>query len=193
MEEKCAVLRHGPDERPLHHVGITDERFFPSHSPMDQATWTALDEYLSDRLISSDAGLEQPESRMLKRIFPPSTSPQSEVSSCTSLCGCATRRVFLRSGHSMIHSTIWLVRAVPEDGVVITLKSEPKRAELAAKNLKKADPDRRGDATSEELRLSHREEFSALLNPPPVVSRSRNVNPGAIRSRVPQVRPDILH
>ena len=77
-------------------------------------------------------------------------------------------RRILEIGTLAGYSTIWLARALPKDGRLITLEADPKHAEVARKNI-----DRAGFADNVEVRVGR-----ALDTLPKIAGGGR----GAVRS-----------
>jgi predicted O-methyltransferase YrrM len=103
-----------------------------------QAVWSKVDRYFSDLLAPSDDKLDA----ALKTNHAAGL-PQIDV---TALQGkfldflvrsSAARRV-LEIGTLGGYSTIWLARALPEGGGIITLELDPHHAEVARENLRNA-------------------------------------------------------
>ena len=105
---------------------------------MDQATWTAVDEYFNGKLVGSDASSKAAllaDAAAQLPAFDVAPNQGKLLHLLVRMCG--GKRV-LEIGTLGGYSTIWFARAVPDDGIVITLESEAKHAEVAAFNLKKA-------------------------------------------------------
>ena len=105
---------------------------------MNQDQWSAVDRYFSDLLISPDPALDD-----ALRASAEAGLPQINVSPnqgkllmlLAQICG--AKRV-LEIGTLGGYSTIWLARALPADGRLITLEVDPKHAEIARQNLARA-------------------------------------------------------
>jgi predicted O-methyltransferase YrrM len=108
------------------------------HAPTTQEGWTEVDEYLAARLLPSDAILDD-----VVRGSMEAGLPQIQVSPVLGrflnllarLQG-ATR--ILEIGTLAGYSTIWLARALPPGGRLITLEANPVHAEIARANLRRA-------------------------------------------------------
>ena len=112
---------------------------------MDQATWTAVDEYLIEKLIGIDASLEAALLANAEAQLPAFDVAPNQGKLLNLLVRmCSAKRV-LEIGTLGGYSTIWLARAVPAYGVVVTLEAESKHADVAARNLKQANLDRKVD------------------------------------------------
>ena len=102
---------------------------------MTQDLWDAVDGYIVDRLVGADAALEgalkASDAAGLPRIAV--AANQGKLLHLYALM-LGARRV-LEVGTLGGYSTIWLARAVPDDGEVVTLEFEPRHAEVAQANL----------------------------------------------------------
>ena len=115
---------------------------------MTQDRWTAVDRYVTDLLVPSDAALDA--------AIEASTAaglPAISVSPCQGkllflLARVMGARRILEIGTLGGYSTIWLARALPPDGRLITLEVNAGHAEVARSNFARA-----GLADVIELRL----------------------------------------
>lgn len=115
---------------------------------MNQDQWTAVDRYLSDLLAPDDEAL-----RSALRTSEEAGLPAIQVTpNLGKLLHLMARvrgaRSVLEIGTLGGYSTIWLARALPPGGRLITLESEPKHADVARANITAA-----GLADVVELRL----------------------------------------
>ncbi len=103
-----------------------------------QETWTAVDSYISRLQVCSDpaldAALEASRAADLPAINV--TPPQGKLLHILARA-CAARRI-LELGTLGAYSTIWLARALPADGRLVTLEANPKHAEVARANIARA-------------------------------------------------------
>ena len=105
---------------------------------MSQEQWTAVDRYLAELLLPPDEALDA-----ALRAGAEAGLPQINVSPVqgkllmllAQMCG--ARRI-LEIGTLGGYSTIWLARALPPDGKLITLELDPKHAEIARGNIARA-------------------------------------------------------
>jgi predicted O-methyltransferase YrrM len=100
--------------------------------------WTEIDRYTSDLLIPADpiqaATLEANAAAGLPSIdVTPNQGKLLEL--LARMQGAST---ILELGTLGGYSTIWLARALPEGGRVVTLESEPRHAEVASSNIARA-------------------------------------------------------
>jgi predicted O-methyltransferase YrrM len=105
---------------------------------MNQARWSAVDAYLEDLLVPADPVLESVQRACAEAGLPPiSVSPsQGKLLNVLAL-GQRARRI-LEIGTLGGYSAIWLARALPPDGRLITLEADPAHAEVARANLERA-------------------------------------------------------
>jgi predicted O-methyltransferase YrrM len=130
---------------------------------MTQENWNAVDRYINDRLLAPDpalsAALQASDAAGLPQI---SVSP-SQGKLLQLLAQARGARSILEIGTLGGYSTIWLARALPRDGRLITLEFDPKHAEVARANVARA-----GLADIVELRIGR-----ALDTLPQLVAESR--------------------
>jgi len=102
---------------------------------MTQQLWTAVDAYLVDALIPTDPVLQQALKRNIAANLPAiDVAPiQGKLLYLLAKMCCARR--ILEIGTLGGYSTIWLARALPDDGTLISLELDPKHAEVARANI----------------------------------------------------------
>jgi predicted O-methyltransferase YrrM len=105
---------------------------------MGQQTWTEVDDYVSGLLAPHDEALEKAIEAGERAGLPSIqvSPPQGKLLRLLAL-SIGARRI-LEFGTLAGYSTIWLGRALPEDGLLITLEAEPAYAEVARANLERA-------------------------------------------------------
>jgi len=105
-------------------------------TPKEQ--WGAVDTYITDRLVPPDsalsAALEASEAAGLPAI---SVTP-NQGKLLHLLARLHAARTILEVGTLGGYSTIWLARALPAGGRLITLEADPKHAEVALANIARA-------------------------------------------------------
>jgi predicted O-methyltransferase YrrM len=106
--------------------------------PADQQTWTAVDEYVSERLSPHDEALEQAIAGAVGAGLPAIQVSPPQGKLLALLARSIGARTVLEFGTLGGYSTIWLGRALPDGGRVITLEAEPSYAEVARANLERA-------------------------------------------------------
>ncbi|WP_438001362.1 O-methyltransferase [Sorangium sp. So ce185] len=115
---------------------------------MAQEQWSAVDRYITDLLVPPDAALDAALEASAAAGLPPINVAPNQGKLLNLLARIHGARTILEIGTLGGYSTIWLARALPAGGRLITLESEPKHAEVARANL-----DRAGVADRVELRL----------------------------------------
>lgn len=111
---------------------------------MSQELWTAVDRYINDRFAISDPVLESALADSAKAGLPAINVAPNQGK----LLHLLARSIFLqnpqRAGRILEigtlggYSTIWLARALPPVGRLITLEVDPKHAEVAEANIARA-------------------------------------------------------
>jgi predicted O-methyltransferase YrrM len=131
---------------------------------MDKEHWTAVDRYICDHLIPHDSALDAALDLSAAAGLPAInvTPNQGKLLHILALVGGA--RNILEIGTLGAYSTIWLARALPPGGRLITLEANPKNAEVAKANILRA-----GLADVIELRLG-----PALETLPQLASEGRD-------------------
>ena len=114
----------------------------------DSDTWEAVDEYFVGQLFPSDPVLVEVQRASRAGGLPDiSVSPAQGVLLHILVKSLAAKRV-LEIGTLGGYSSIWMARALPKDGRLVTVEVDPKHAEIATANFKRA-----GVADRIELRL----------------------------------------
>jgi predicted O-methyltransferase YrrM len=100
--------------------------------------WAAVDEYLAERLAPGEAALTAAlEANAAAGLVAADVSPAQGrlLELLARLCGA---RSILEIGTLGGYSTIWLARALPPDGRLVTLEADPHHARVARSNLSRA-------------------------------------------------------
>lgn len=100
--------------------------------------WTRVDHYLTDTLVGRDAALEAALTAQDAEGLPAIEVAPVNAKFLHLLARIAGARRVLEIGTLGGYSTIWLARALPEDGVVVTIEAEPAIAAVAHRNLERA-------------------------------------------------------
>jgi predicted O-methyltransferase YrrM len=105
---------------------------------MDQRLWNAVDRYITDHLVPPDAALDRAlEASDAAGLPAINVAPnQGKLLMILAMARGATR--ILEIGTLGGYSTIWLARALPPDGRLVTLEAEPRHAEVARANIAQA-------------------------------------------------------
>ncbi|HEX4664371.1 MAG TPA: O-methyltransferase [Terriglobales bacterium] len=115
---------------------------------MNQEQWTAVDRYISDTVVPSDSALDAALEASTKAELPAIAVTANQGKLLHILARLVGARNVLEIGTLGGYSTIWLARALPKGGRVITLEVNPKHADVARANVARA-----GLATTVEIRL----------------------------------------
>jgi predicted O-methyltransferase YrrM len=105
---------------------------------MSQDLWTAVDDYINSVAIDRDEALEAASASAVAAQLPPiSVTPaHGKLLHLMARAQGATR--ILEIGTLAGYSTIWLARAVPPGGRVITLEAKAMHADIARANIERA-------------------------------------------------------
>ncbi|MBV8213695.1 MAG: O-methyltransferase [Verrucomicrobia bacterium] len=103
-----------------------------------QDRWTAVDEYLTDLLIPSDPALEAALEDSDAAGLPAINVTPTQGKLLWLFARLIGARKILELGTLGAYSTIWLARALPKEGRLITLEASPEHAEVASANLERA-------------------------------------------------------
>ena len=103
-----------------------------------QPLWSAVDDYWTTKLHAPDDALDAATADSAAGGLPPIavTAPMGKFLHL--LARAAGARRILEIGTLGGYSTIWLARALPPDGRLITLEYEAKHAEVARRNIERA-------------------------------------------------------
>jgi predicted O-methyltransferase YrrM len=101
-------------------------------------TWRRVDAYLTELLVGHDPGLEQAVADQTDAGLPAIEVAPVNGKLLHLLARMAGARRVLEIGTLGAYSTIWLARAIPDDGRVVTIEAEPRNADLARANLDRA-------------------------------------------------------
>lgn len=105
---------------------------------MTQALWTAVDHYLDGMLMPPDAALDAAIEASIEAGLPPIAVTPSQGKLLYLLARIQGARRILEIGTLGGYSTIWLARALPEGGRLVTIEAEPKHADVASANIARA-------------------------------------------------------
>ena len=103
---------------------------------MSQDSWTAVDAYIEERL-AGDAPDEVLAANQAAGLMAIDVSPAQGKLLALLVPMTGARRV-LEIGTLGGYSTIWMARALPEDGRIVTIEVDPRTAEVAQANFAKA-------------------------------------------------------
>ncbi len=105
---------------------------------MSEQTWTAVDDYFNAALLPQDAVLDGARALSEAEGLPDIAVAPNQGRLLNLIARIHGARRILEVGTLGGYSTIWLARALPEDGALISLELDPHHAEVARANLKSA-------------------------------------------------------
>jgi predicted O-methyltransferase YrrM len=105
---------------------------------MNQQQWTDVDRYLADTLIPADPVLEAALADSAAAGLSPFNVSPNQGKLLQLLASVQGARAILEIGTLGGYSAIWLARALPPDGRLITLEADPKCVEVAHANIARA-------------------------------------------------------
>ncbi len=108
---------------------------------MDHPTperWRAVDDYLTDTLVAQDDALDASIASLAAEGLPEIEVAPLNGKLLHLLARLVGARRVLEVGTLGAYSTIWLARALPVDGRVVTIEAEPHNAVVARRNLERA-------------------------------------------------------
>lgn len=108
---------------------------------MNQETWSAVDQYFTDLLVSSDSALDAALADSKAAGLPAHNVTPNQGKMLQLLAQIHGARTILEIGTLGGYSTIWLARALPVGGRLVTLEADPKHAEVASANIARAGLD----------------------------------------------------
>jgi len=115
---------------------MTQDKFRLDQDSLDR--WTAVDRYFSEQLSLSDPALDAAMAANKSAKLPAIDVAPNQGKLLQLLAQLAGARRILEIGTLGGYSTIWLARALPADGRLITLEFSPKHAEVASANIARA-------------------------------------------------------
>jgi predicted O-methyltransferase YrrM len=105
---------------------------------MDQALWTAVDDYITGKLIPADSALTAALETNAAAGLPPHDVSPAQGKLLNLFARMTGARHILEIGTLGGYSTIWLARELPSDGRIVTLEYDPHHAATAQQNIQRA-------------------------------------------------------
>ncbi|HYK37269.1 O-methyltransferase [Alloacidobacterium sp.] len=105
---------------------------------MTQKLWTAVDDYINQQVVPSDLALDAALAACAEAELPAISVTPSQGKLLQMLALLVNARNILEIGTLGGYSTIWMARALPGDGRLITMEFDPKHAQVASDNIANA-------------------------------------------------------
>jgi predicted O-methyltransferase YrrM len=102
------------------------------------ATWDAVEDYFGGQLVEEDAALRAARESAAEAGLPQHELTPAEGKLLHLLARATNARTILEIGALTGYSTIWLARALPEGGRLVTIERDPRAAEVARANVERA-------------------------------------------------------
>ena len=113
-----------------------------------QERWAAVHEYIAEQLVTGDEALDAAQRASDAAGLPPIAVTPNQGKLLALLARMQGAKKILELGTLGGYSTIWLARALPDGGRIVTLEAIPEYAEVARANIARA-----GVAEKVELRV----------------------------------------
>lgn len=157
--------------------------------PEPQDTWTAVDGYFDGLLVREDDALALAAADSEAAGLPPHQVAPNQGKLLNLLARIHGARRILEIGTLGGYSTIWLGRALPADGRLVTLEVDPQCADVAAANVARAGLEhivdiRRGKAIALLPQLVDEEPFDLVF-----IDADKPSNPDYLRWALKLTRP----
>lgn len=105
---------------------------------MDRDKWAEVDSYIADKLVQSDEVLQKALAANAAAGLPPIDVSPLQGKLLNLLVRFVQAKRVLEIGTLGGYSTIWMARALPADGRLVTLEFEPRHAAVAKRNIEAA-------------------------------------------------------
>ncbi|WP_406074086.1 O-methyltransferase [Streptomyces virginiae] len=159
---------------------------------MTAQTWTAVDEYFDGLLVGEDEALAAAAADSEAAGLPTHQVAPNQGKLLNLLARVRGARRILEIGTLGGYSTIWLARALPSDGRLVTLEVDERCADVAAANITRAGLDhvveiRRGRAVDLLPALTDEAPFDLVF-----IDADKPSNPAYLRWALELTRPGSL-
>ncbi|TGP26854.1 MULTISPECIES: O-methyltransferase [unclassified Mesorhizobium] len=105
---------------------------------MSTRTWTAVDDYIVSSLFDADPALEAVLAANREQGLPAIDVSAAQGKLLSLLVRIGSAKKVLEIGTLGGYSTVWMARALPADGKVVTLELDPHHAKVARSNFERA-------------------------------------------------------
>jgi predicted O-methyltransferase YrrM len=106
--------------------------------PVTRRTWNAVDDYIAEELLPDDPALEAALEANRNNELPTIDVSPAQGKLLNLLIRMNKAKRILEIGTLGGYSTIWMARALPTDGKIVTLEIDPHHAKVARANIKRA-------------------------------------------------------
>lgn len=117
---------------------------------MDKNIFAAVDDYINRLIAPEDKALQQTIQSLDEQHIPQISVSANQGKFLQVMAKLANAKKILELGTLGGYSTIWMARALPQDGKIISLEIDPKHAAVAQKNLEQS-----GVANKVEIRIGN--------------------------------------
>ncbi|MGL5839607.1 MAG: O-methyltransferase [Sphingorhabdus sp.] len=105
---------------------------------MSDKLWSDVDDYIAEHLLGADDALLEALAHNVAEGLPPIDVSATQGKMLMLFAQMVGARRILEIGTLGGYSTIWLARALPDDGTLVTLEVDRRHAAVAADNLERA-------------------------------------------------------
>jgi predicted O-methyltransferase YrrM len=105
---------------------------------MTTETWAAVDDYITGLIVPADPALDAAQEASRAADLPAISVSAAQGKFLHLLARIQGARRILEIGTLGGYSTIWMARALPPDGQLVTLEFDPRHAEVARGNIARA-------------------------------------------------------
>ena len=105
---------------------------------MSEELWRTVDDYINSVVITPDTALEAAVASAVKAQLPPVSVTPAQGKLLQLMARSLGAKRILEIGTLAGYSTIWLARALPHGGRVITIEANPMHADIARANIEGA-------------------------------------------------------
>lgn len=105
---------------------------------MSAELWGTVDDYIADRLVDEDAALADALKANAANGLRPIDVSAAQGKFLHLLVRMSRAKRILEVGTLGAYSTIWMAKALPAGGTIVTLEYEPHHAEVARRNIARA-------------------------------------------------------
>lgn len=102
---------------------------------MDEPLWGRMDDYIANKLVKPDAALDAALAANSAAGLPAIDVSAAQGKFLRLMVRITGARRILELGTLGGYSTIWMARALPADGRLVTLEYEPRHADVARRNI----------------------------------------------------------